>query len=117
MPPHDAERLALANEVRESLALENVLTPIQARSFVRSLQTTWRVPIKVLGISRSSAYQAARCGDLPIIGIGRRMLVPKICLETLLNGASSVCGDLSCKSEGQGSNEATEKISRTSVLT
>ena len=44
MPPHDPERLELANEVRESLALENVLTPIQARSFVRSLQTTWQVP-------------------------------------------------------------------------
>lgn len=44
MPPHDAERLALANEVRQSLALENELQPIQARSFVRSLQTFWQVP-------------------------------------------------------------------------
>ena len=44
MPPHDPERLEVAIEVRESLALENVLTPIQARSFVRSLQTTWQVP-------------------------------------------------------------------------
>ena len=44
MPPHDAERLAVANEVRDALALENVLSPIQARSFVRSLQTTWQVP-------------------------------------------------------------------------
>ena len=44
MPPYDAERLEVANEVHASLALENVLTPIQARSFVRSLQTTWQVP-------------------------------------------------------------------------
>lgn len=44
MPPHDAERLAIADQVRQSLALENVLQPSQARSFVRSLQTTWRVP-------------------------------------------------------------------------
>ncbi len=44
MPPHDAERLELANKVRESIAIENTLTPIQARSFVRCLQTTWRVP-------------------------------------------------------------------------
>ncbi len=53
MPPHDAERLALANEVRESLALENVLTPIQARSFVRSLQTTWHVPTIQWGADES----------------------------------------------------------------
>ncbi len=33
MPLHDAERLAVANEVRDTLALENVLSPIQARSW------------------------------------------------------------------------------------
>ncbi len=61
MPPHDAERLAVANEVRESLALENVLTPIQARSFVRSLQTTWRVPTIQWGDDESrSQLQDAR---------------------------------------------------------
>lgn len=44
MAQNDNERIALANEVRESLALENILQPIQARSFVRSLQTSWQVP-------------------------------------------------------------------------
>jgi len=45
MPPLDAERVEVANAARQTLALENVLSTIQARSFVRSLQTTWQVPV------------------------------------------------------------------------
>lgn len=44
MPPHDDERLEVANAVLTSLAIENTLTPVQARSFVRCLQTSWQVP-------------------------------------------------------------------------
>lgn len=44
MPEFDEERLELANEIRSSLAIENTLSPIQARSFVRCLQKTWEVP-------------------------------------------------------------------------
>jgi DEAD/DEAH box helicase len=43
MPEHDAERLAVAAEVRSLLAIEDVLSPAQARSFVRCLQTSWDV--------------------------------------------------------------------------
>jgi hypothetical protein len=41
----DAQRLELANSVRQSLATENELTTDQARAFVRGLQTSWQVPI------------------------------------------------------------------------
>lgn len=44
MPTVNSERLAIAERVRDHLALENVLSPIQARSFVRSMQTSWGVP-------------------------------------------------------------------------
>ncbi len=44
MPEHDAERLEVANAIRTVLAIENTLTPAQARSFVRCLQTAWQVP-------------------------------------------------------------------------
>lgn len=44
MPPHDDERFQVANSVRTSLAIENTLTRVQARSFVRCLQTFWQVP-------------------------------------------------------------------------
>lgn len=42
---------------------------------------------QLLGISRNSAFEAARRGDLPTIRIGRRLLVPKAALERLLVGA------------------------------
>lgn len=38
----------------------------------------------VLGIGRNSAYQAIERGELPVIRIGRRLLVPKNVLERLL---------------------------------
>jgi len=43
---------------------------------------------KVLGISRTGAYQLAARGELPgVIRLGKRLLVPKAALERLL-GAS-----------------------------
>lgn len=39
---------------------------------------------RLLGISRASAYQAARTGDLPTLRIGRRLLVPRARLMELL---------------------------------
>ncbi|HUY08376.1 MAG TPA: helix-turn-helix domain-containing protein [Candidatus Dormibacteraeota bacterium] len=38
----------------------------------------------VLGIGRSGAYAAARIGDIPVIRVGRRLLVPRAALEALL---------------------------------
>ncbi|GFM29088.1 DEAD/DEAH box helicase [Novosphingobium sp. PY1] len=40
----DEERLALAEQIRQALAIENALTRPQARAYVRCLQTTWQVP-------------------------------------------------------------------------
>jgi len=40
----DRDRLELAEQIRSRIALEETLTPIQARSFVRGLQTSWDVP-------------------------------------------------------------------------
>ena len=42
---------------------------------------------RLLRISRQSAYQAARAGELPTIRIGRRLLVPRARLEALLEKA------------------------------
>jgi excisionase family DNA binding protein len=40
---------------------------------------------KLLGISRHSAYEAVRRGDIPTVRIGRRLLVPRQALERLLD--------------------------------
>tara|TARA_R110000787_G_scaffold16622_17_gene50521 strand:- start:14264 stop:17890 length:3627 start_codon:yes stop_codon:yes gene_type:complete len=44
MPDLDPERVALAAELQRQIGSENELTPVQARAFVRGLQTGWRVP-------------------------------------------------------------------------
>ena len=38
----------------------------------------------LLGIGRSSAYEAVRRGQIPSIKIGRRVLVPVVALQKLL---------------------------------
>jgi hypothetical protein len=44
MPLIDDERREIADSVRRELAIENELTPVQARLFVRCIQTAWQVP-------------------------------------------------------------------------
>jgi excisionase family DNA binding protein len=39
----------------------------------------------MLGVSRSKIYEMARCGQLPIIKAGRRILVSKLALERHVN--------------------------------
>jgi excisionase family DNA binding protein len=39
---------------------------------------------RLLGISRGAAYRAAACGQIPIIRLGRRLLVPTARLHQLL---------------------------------
>jgi excisionase family DNA binding protein len=45
-----------------------------------------------LGIGRSAAYAAARSGSIPVIRVGRRMLVPRAALERMLAEPSSGIG-------------------------
>ena len=42
---------------------------------------------ETLGIGRTGAYQAARRGEIPVIRIGGRLLVPRAALEKMLDGA------------------------------
>ncbi len=44
---------------------------------------------KVLGIGRNSAYEGVRTGQIPSIRIGKRILVPRIALERILENAGS----------------------------
>jgi excisionase family DNA binding protein len=50
---------------------------------------------KALGIGRSAAYEAARNGEIPTVKIGKRILVPTVALERMLDEA----GTLSNKTE------------------
>lgn len=41
---------------------------------------------KLLGISRGTAYDLVAQGEIPSIRLGRRILVPRVQLEKLLEG-------------------------------
>jgi excisionase family DNA binding protein len=58
----------------------------QLRAIYDDGRLTWTVTeaAKLLGISPTSAYEAARRGELPVRVIGRRMLVPRVALLRLL---------------------------------
>lgn len=40
---------------------------------------------RILGIGRGSAYEAVRRKNLPVLRIGKRILIPRVALEGLLN--------------------------------
>jgi excisionase family DNA binding protein len=42
-----------------------------------------------LGIGRNQAYEAAKRGEIPVIKIGKRLLVPRAALDRLLNGVAA----------------------------
>ena len=50
---------------------------------------------RVLGISRTLAYEAVRRGELPAVRIGRRLLVSKAALDRLLCDPESSRSDTS----------------------
>jgi excisionase family DNA binding protein len=44
---------------------------------------------RLLGLGRNASYEAAKTGQIPVIKIGKRLLVPKMALDRLLNGAAA----------------------------
>ncbi len=43
---------------------------------------------KMLKLSRGSAYQGCLTGEIPHIKIGRRILIPRVAIQRLLESAS-----------------------------
>jgi excisionase family DNA binding protein len=48
---------------------------------------TYTVPevAELLGISRSSAYECVRRGEIPALTLGRRVVIAKATIDTMLN--------------------------------
>ena len=41
---------------------------------------------ELLGLSRHTAYEGVRSGVIPSVRVGRRILVPRVALERMLEG-------------------------------
>ena len=52
-----------------------------------SLVYTIEEAAELLKVGRSGAYEAARRGDIPVLRIGRRWLVPRVALDKMLADA------------------------------
>jgi len=45
---------------------------------------------KLLGIGRNLCYDRVKTGEIPVIKIGRRLLIPRAALDRLLNSTSNM---------------------------
>jgi len=43
---------------------------------------------RLLGLGRNASYDAAKAGQIPVLKIGRRLLVPKAALDRMLADAA-----------------------------
>jgi excisionase family DNA binding protein len=53
----------------------------------------WPDAAQTLGIGRNAAYDAIARGEIPVIRLGRKLLVPKRALERLANGDPAPDGE------------------------
>jgi excisionase family DNA binding protein len=56
---------------------------------VKKLTITVPELAEALGVSRMTAYAAVRAGSIPSIRVGRRVLVPRLALERLMETAAA----------------------------
>lgn len=57
------------------------LRPVEERDVLRVVEAAARI-----GISTWSYYEAARRGEVPILKVGNRLVVPKVQLDAFLAG-------------------------------
>ena len=81
---HEAEDVALWLDFQ--VERRNVGETIPAKP-VQRLTLTVEEAAHALGISRAFAYESVAKGEIPCIRIGKRILIPKIALEKMLNAS------------------------------
>jgi hypothetical protein len=78
---------------------QHILSPLARRPRLTLEDLRARTVVSVeeggaaLGLSRSTAYQAARTGDLPTLRVGRKLVVPTARLLRLLGDEPSSGAD------------------------
>lgn len=60
----------------------------------------------VAGLGRSASYEAARRGELPILAIGRKRVVPTARLLAMLGLGADFSAELAAEGEGMTANGA-----------
>ena len=76
-------RAVIIRIVTDTITIYRHVTEKLMESATLSVEET----AKVLGIGRNSAYEGVRTGEIPSIRIGKRILVPRLALERILENA------------------------------
>lgn len=63
--------LTIENKTKEVIRMEKLTMTVEEAG-------------KLLGIGKSSAYEAVRNGSIPSIRIGRRFLIPRIAIDSMM---------------------------------
>jgi excisionase family DNA binding protein len=61
-----------------------VVNPTEAYRMDERQTYTIEEAARIIGIGRNSAFEAAKRGEIPVIRVGRRILVPRVALDRLL---------------------------------
>jgi excisionase family DNA binding protein len=67
--------------------VNDINIPVLGPKWVDRDSFTIEEAAEILGLSRWAGYEAAKRGDIPIVTIGRRHIVPRFRLERLMAGA------------------------------
>lgn len=79
-----AERLHGERRQIDAAVARFGLGPLDVESFLRFLHSLHNP--NDAGIGRNNAYEGVRTGSIPSIRVGKRILVPKVALDRLLDG-------------------------------
>jgi excisionase family DNA binding protein len=85
---------------------------MSAARFGNTNRLTWTVEEAAheLGIGRSSCYAACRSGEIPVLRVGRRLLIPRTALDALLASAGSLANATESRQRSCSASDATEPV-------
>lgn len=63
-----------------------------------------------LGIGRTSCYAACRSGQIPVLHVGGRLLIPRTALDALLASAGSLANANESRQRSCSASDATELV-------
>jgi excisionase family DNA binding protein len=65
-----------------------VTEPVQRRATQGRATVSVPEAAKILGVGRNQGYEGVKKGQIPVIRIGKRLLVPLAALERMLQGTA-----------------------------
>lgn len=62
---------------------------MEVKGSERATVNLWPDAARILGLGRNSIYKGAASGEIPVVRVGKRLLVPRVALQRLLESAGT----------------------------